>query len=206
MDGYEDPYAGLKFDPTNFDKALNKTKESFDNTIQEAGMQAGMASGQSGMNVSRVTADTYAKSMGSRDATMGQLEGQKAQAQAEFSQQKQILSAQSKAEYEKNKPGFMDWLSAGVGVASSIVTMNPAGIFGGAAKLGSNVAKLNYSPNKGAIPSKSPTPDISTNITAPTITDNSGMSTFNSGSSYSPFGQKKKSAFWSGAPFQLKPF
>lgn len=147
MDGWKNPYSDMNFDASTFDKEINKTKESFDSTIQDAGMQAGMASGQSGMNVSRVTADTYARAMGQRDSTVAGLEGQKATAKANFDTQKQQAVAQAEAEYQKNKPGFMDWLSGGVSLASGIATMNPWGIFGGASKMIGNITGGMAKPN-----------------------------------------------------------
>ncbi len=148
-DNWKNPYKDMKFDSKPFDTEITKVRESFDSTIQDAGMAAGMASGMNGMNVNRVTADTYARAMGQRDSTMGQLEGQKAQAITQFNSQKQQLMAQAEDEYQKTKPGFMDWLSAGVGMATSIVSLNPFGILGSAGKMGGLIGGGMNKPNIG---------------------------------------------------------
>lgn len=178
MDTWKNPYKDMKFDPTPFDKEITKTKESFDQTIQDAGTQAGMASGMSGMNVGRVTADTYARAMGGRDASIANLEGQKAVAQTQFDAQKQQAVAQAEAEYQRNKPGFWDWASGGLQLATSIATMNPFGILGGAGKMATNIKGGMVKPNINPINQSKPIP-VTSETTVPTGDINNAVNSFN---------------------------
>jgi len=196
MDTWKNPYKDMNFDASTFDKEITKTRESFDATIQDAGMQAGMASGQSGMNVSRVTADTYARAMGQRDATVAGLEGQKAQAKAQFDTQKQQAIAQAEAEYQKSKPGFMDWLSGGVSLVTGIATMNPWGILGGSTKMIGNLAGGMAKPNIKPLTQSKATPNSGMTTTDFTATTQDAINSFNF-SANTGFGniKRKKSNF-----------
>lgn len=133
---FKDPTSGWKFDPTPFDKEITSARSTFDSTITEAGMGAGMAAGIGGMNAGRVTADVYTKAMSERDKAIANLEGQKATAQTNFNQNKMQVSAQARQQYEMAKPGFWDYFQGAATLGIGIATMNPWGIFGGATQLG----------------------------------------------------------------------
>jgi hypothetical protein len=96
------------------------------------------------MNVNRVTADTYSRAMSERDKSEANITGQLATAKSQFDTQKQTMSANARADYEKNKPGFLDWLQGGVTLAGGIVAAtnpltaagSPGMIMGGLKGLG----------------------------------------------------------------------
>lgn len=127
--GGENPYSKMTFDKSGFKKASDKISSSFDSLISNATNQAGMASGFSGGDVSRVAAETYVNAAGQRDQSLGQLETQQATAESQFNADKQNKVAQ----YESERAGPLDFifntfLPAASGVASMFFP--PAAIVG----------------------------------------------------------------------------
>lgn len=199
MDGFKDPYSGLSFDPNPFDKEITKVRDSFDATLSEAGMQAGMAAGNTGLNPGRVTADVYTRGASERDRTIAGLEGEKARAMTEFNTNKQMASANARAEYERNKPGFLDWLSFGTELAGAVV--NPIMSIGALNKLGSNIGKGKQT-TAGKLTQTAPT---AVNTEAMTFKPDANTMNYNPTGfkplAFNNFKQKKKS-FWDN-PGQL---
>jgi len=127
--GGENPYSKMTFDKSGFKKASDKISSSFDSLISNATNQAGMASGFSGGDVSRVAAETYVNAAGQRDQSLGQLETQLASAESQFNTDKQNKVVQ----YEAERAGPLDFifntfLPAASGVADMFFP--PAAIVG----------------------------------------------------------------------------
>jgi len=202
-DTWKNEYKDMKFVSKEFDSAIAKTRESFDSALTDAGMQAGMASGQSGMNVSRVTADTYMRGMSSRDSTVAGIQTQKAQAESQFEKEKASMVAQAEMAHQAETPGFMDWVSGVIGVASGVATMNPWGIFGGAQKLvgtalgGKTASKPNIRPQTEgkylSIPTVEQAADTIKNFSPKTIDPTNGTEFM-----IKPRKKSKDQSFWDG--------
>lgn len=127
--GGDNPYKDMTFDKTGFKKASDKISSSFDSLISESTNQAGMASGFSGGDVGRIAAETYVKAAGQRDQTLGNLETQVAQSEANFNADKQNKVAQ----YEAERAGPLDFIfNTFLPAASSVASMffPPAAIVG----------------------------------------------------------------------------
>lgn len=121
---HDNPYAGLKFDGSPYDralaKALNVTNTIYDSKIAETQNRSAMAGSVAGVaNQTRLSADTTANITSQRDEKVAGItagyENQKANSEVAFNNQKQQLSAQ----WEQNRPGFFDFLAADLNIAGA---------------------------------------------------------------------------------------
>lgn len=122
----KNPYTDLRFDGSAYDierdKILKATQNVYDASIGEASNQAALSGAVAGVaNPSRITAETYARTAGERDARISNITAemgqQKANAATSFDSQKKLASA----EWEASQPNFLDYATGGFSALSSLV-------------------------------------------------------------------------------------
>lgn len=122
----KNPYTDLQFNGSAYDierdKILKATQNIYDANIGETSNQAALSGAVAGVaNPSRITAETYAKVAGERDARQASITAemgqQKANAATSFDTQKQLASA----EWAASQPNFFDYATGGFSALASVV-------------------------------------------------------------------------------------
>lgn len=153
--GEDNPFNKLTWDGSGFKTARDKVNESFDALIAGAGNQQAMATGMAGGQSGRIAAETFVNAAGQRNQSEAQLLTQEASAKAQFTQDKQMKSAQWEAERASPLDFiFNTVIPAGTGIAS---------MFFPPAALGTVGSKL----IGGAL--NKPNPTTNTTTTSPTV-------------------------------------